>query len=419
MPSSAALPPATTSPLAHLKRAFTWNLGRITPSASESDALAEAGLTDAAVQRYAVWRRSLLKVALVPTLLVFVLALWDAVEGGMDELSMVGVALEGAWLLAMALLALACFRGSCSWTQPGAAAGLLRGAWMAAFLFPIVSALLPESLLYDVHAVSKTTDMDGLDKFETLLDIALGLALSGGTFLILLPAVLSVIPGAVNGCLRIKSLLPAAQLPGWLLVCAAPVFLLSWLVILAVANHVFQSPLLVLGVTLWAGSPIWYALRGRVFVQSQLSEQDAMRIAGVKRVVALLALTGIACILAFTVTSKVAGLTVVGTDPEAAVSTKIDELGEASDDVSLEAVGEALDESKSFVYAYDLSSWQLLLDVLAKLLLATAVFADLVLRATLAGWKNERALRARSEASGYDASAAAAAEALGSGRPAS
>ncbi len=405
-----------TSLLGHLKRAFTWNLGWITPSASESATLDAAGLTDPVVRRYAVWRRSLLKVALVPTLVVFVLALWDAVEGGMDELSYVGVALEGAWLLAMAGLTLACIQGSRSWTQPGAAATLLRTAWIAAFLFPIVSALLPEALLYDVHAISTAAGAVDLDKFETLLDIALGLALSGGTFLLLLPAVLSVIPGAVNGCLRIKSLLPAAQLPGWLLVCAAPVFLLSWLVILAVANHVFQSPLLVLGVTLWAGSPIWYALRGRVFVQSQLSEEDTRRIAGVKRVVGLLALTGITSILAFALTSKLAGLTVLGTDPEAAVSTKIDELSESSDGVSLLAVGEALDDSKSFVYAYDLSSWQLLIDILAKLLLATAVFADLVLRATLAGWRNERALRARAEASGYDASVEAAASAL---RPAS
>ena len=418
MPPSASTPPATTSPLTHLKRAFTWNLGRITPSASESAALTAAGVSDPVVQRYAVWRRSLLRVALGPTLIVFLLQVLDAIDGGMDELSILGVALEVAWLLAMAGLTLACLKGSRSWTRPGSSSTLLRGAWLAAFLFPILSALLPEGLLYDVQALSKATGADEMDKFETLLDIAFGLALSGGTFLLLLPAVLSVIPGAVNGCLRIKSLLPAAQLPGWLLVCSAPVFLLSWVVILALANHVFQSPLLVLGVTLWAGSPIWYALRGRVFVQSQLSQDDARKIAGVKRVVALLALTGIASILTFTLTAKVAGLTVLGMDPEAAVSTKIDELSEASDDVSLAAVGEALDDSKSFVYAYDLSSWQLIIDFLAKLLLATAVFADLVLRATLAGWRNERTLRARAEASGFDASAAAASSALWPATPA-
>src|SRR5436190_10131651 len=96
-------------------------------------------------------------------------------------------------------------------------------------------------------------------------ELAIGFVMSAGGYLLLLPAVMSLIPGAVNGCLRIKSLLPAAQLPGWLLVSAAPIFLLFWLIFLAIANHLVQSPLLVLGVILWAGSPIWFSIKGRVF----------------------------------------------------------------------------------------------------------------------------------------------------------
>ena len=55
----------------------------------------------------------------------------------------------------------------------------------------------------------------------------------------------------------------------------------------------------------------------------------------------------------------------------------------------------ALAESKSFVYAFDLSSWRMVVDFLAKLLVVTAVFADLVLRATVTAWRNDRSLRAR------------------------
>jgi len=119
--------------------------------------------------------------------------------------------------------------------------------------------------------------------------------LSAGGYLMLLPAVLSLIPGVLNGCLRIKALMPAAQLPGWLLIWVAPAFLLFWLVILVLANHVARSPLLVLGVLFWAGSPIWYSLFGKVFVQSQISDEDATKIARVKGVVTLFAVGGSHC----------------------------------------------------------------------------------------------------------------------------
>ena len=179
-----------------------------------------------------------------------------------------------------------------------------------------------------------------------------------------------------------------------------------------VVKAALQSPMLVLGVVFWAGSPTLYARRRRVFVQSQLTAQDAAKIAGVKRWVGLLSLTGAALIVASTMTSKTAGLTLLGADPETAVTTKLDELGETSDDVS-----RILEQSKSFAYVFDLSSWQLLVDLLAKLLVVTAVFGDLVLRATLAAWRNDRSLRAHAGASDYDASAAAAEAALAPGAP--
>jgi hypothetical protein len=67
------------------------------------------------------------------------------------------------------------------------------------------------------------------------------------------------------------------------------------------------------------------------------------------------------------------------------------------------------------MYALDTGTFRFVIDLLAKLLLVTAVFADLILRATSSAWRNDRALRGRPEASAYDASAAAAGAALGTG----
>src|SRR5262249_24815620 len=160
------------------------------------------------------------------------------------------------------------------------------------------------------------------------------------------------IPGAVNGCLRAKSLLPATALPGWLLVCAAPAFLLFWLVILVVANHAARSPLLVLGMLLWSGSPIVYSLQGRVFVQPQMGEAEGRKIGRAKRFVGFVALAGIALLLTFALTAKVLGVNVVRFDREAAMSTKIDELSAGDGEVSLDDVTKAFDESHSFLYLF-------------------------------------------------------------------
>ena len=56
--------------------------------------------------------------------------------------------------------------------------------------------------------------VDVEQKLEAVQTLTVNLVQAGALFLMLLPAVLSLIPGAVNGCLRVKSAFPAAQVPG-------------------------------------------------------------------------------------------------------------------------------------------------------------------------------------------------------------
>src|SRR5207247_1218310 len=81
----------------------------------------------------------------------------------------------------------------------------------------------------------------------------------------LLPPALSVLPGLIRACLRVKTLLPAAILPGWFLVAGPPFYLLLWLVGLIVLNHLAGSLLLILGVFLWTGAPMIYVWRADLF----------------------------------------------------------------------------------------------------------------------------------------------------------
>lgn len=421
--------PATTSITMHVKRAFGWNLARVVPSAAEARALAEAGVTEPTARRYASWRRSLLLVALIPTLLVVALALWDMAEEDLETYRPLGLAIDCAWLLVLVVLPLALVRGVRGWCRPDAGARLLLGAWLAAFLLPLAHALIPEEALYHVEplevapmtlaaaeaAAALDEDLDDVDveaKTQALQSLTMKLVFSGGAFLMLLPALISLIPGAMNGCLRMKSLFPAAQMPGWLLIAVAPVFLLFWLVMLVLVNPAAESALLVVGIVLWAGSPLLYVLHGRVFVQSQTGPEGLARITKAKRKVAVVGIAGIACLLAFLLTTQVAGLKVLGMDAERSFDARLDEHRGEDHALGWEGIKEAYAESDSLVFALDPSWFQLLLDILAKLLIATAVFTHLVLRATLASWRNDRALREGSEAAGYDAGAAATLAAL-------
>lgn len=416
--------PATVSFVTHVKRAFGWNLARVVPSAAEAGALAQAGVTDPTAQRYASWRRSLLLVALIPTVLVAGLAAWGLADEDLEGYKPLGLALMGVWLLVLLVLPLALVRGLRGWRRPDAGARLLCGAWLAAFLLPLVQALVPEGALYHVDPVTVApatlvaaeaaaaldddlADVDVQAKAQALQNLTMKLVFSGATFLMLLPALISLLPGAMNGCLRVKSLLPAAQMPGWLLVAVAPVFLLFWLVMLVLVNPATESALLVAGIVLWAGSPLLYTLQGRVFVQSQTGPHGLARIAKAKRNVALVGLTGIACLLVFLVTTKVVGMHVLGMDAQRSFDVRLDEHRGEDHALGWEEVKEAYAESDSLVFALDPSWLQLMLDIVAKLLIATAVFMHLVLRATLASWRNERLLREGPAVAGYDVGAAA------------
>jgi hypothetical protein len=422
--------PASTSPLAHVKRAFGWNLARVLPSAAESSALGEAGITEPTAQRYAVWRRSLLLVALVPTLLVAGLALWDLAEAELEGVRALGLALEAAWLVVLVVLPLALLRGIIRWRRPEAGARLLFAAWLAAFLLPVLTALIPEEALSHIDPVEASpiatavveatgavlgedlTDVDVEGKTAAVQELTLKLVVSSGAFLMLLPALISLIPGAINACLRVKTLLPGAQLPGWLLTAVAPMFLLFWLVMLVLVNPAVQGPWLVLGLVLWAGSPFLYTLRGRDVVHAQPGSEGIARVARVKRTVTVVALAGIACLVTFLLTTKVVGLSVLGEDPERAFDTRVEEGRDEDGVLGWEAVREAYEDSEALVFALDPGWLQLLLDILAKLLISTAVFAGLVLRATLAAWKDEGALRREPGVAEHDQAAAATLAAL-------
>ena len=102
---------------------------------------------------------------------------------------------------------------------------------------------------------------------------------------VLLPTVLSLVPGVQRACLRVKTLVPESMLPGWFLVAAAPFYALFLLVIFIAINQITSEPLLLISMLLLAGAPFIYVFRADVFTRPLMTEADYLRMRRVQQVV--------------------------------------------------------------------------------------------------------------------------------------
>jgi hypothetical protein len=135
-------------------------------------------------------------------------------------------------------------------------------------------------------------------------------------FILLLPAVLSLLPGMVRACLRVKSLLPESVVSGWVLVTLAPFYSLLLLVVWVAICHLVTDFYLLWGMLLWIAAPLLYAVRGGVLTRPVLCEHDRDRLRRLQIYVNLLLLLAMALLLAFLLTAQVLGMRLVGLDPQ-------------------------------------------------------------------------------------------------------
>ena len=122
----------------------------------------------------------------------------------------------------------------------------------------------------------------------------LGASLLGAmlVYVTLMPAVLSLIPGVLRACLRIKALIPESILPGLFLVAATPLYILLFLVIFTTINQAAGNIVLILGVLALVGrADVLYAQRAHSSPGRCGREEEVAKIGSVQNLV--LAIMGI------------------------------------------------------------------------------------------------------------------------------
>lgn len=365
----------------HFARAFGWDLRSVRLTQGEVESL---GAGAGAAGRFAAWQRSLLLVTLPLTLLTAGVGLYDLVKDGFADLSALGVLFYLVGVLVLFVPPAACAYAALKWTERGRARAALLGGWAASFFAPFLFALCPLELLL--------RPPEGAEDWGPA---AAALRVLGGLawFTALLPPVLSLVPGTLRACLRVKSLLPASPLPGWLLLAGAPFHLLLWLIVLVALNQLAASPLLILGLLLWTGAPLLYLVRRELFVGPAASPRELRGIANVQLLVTASAYVGLALLLTYLLTKQVFGLRLFGLD-EGRSFFHLTGQGLAPD--------EAKRRSSSWFWLLEPGLLRVVLDSLGRTLFTTAAFADVVLRMAVAAWRAQARFQGTDAAREHD-----------------
>ena len=357
--------PQGSGPGLHLRRAFNWNLRALPVEPGEEATLIANGVDEADARRYLVWRRSVLFVVVIPTLIAAALKTVGTVTGGFDGLSGVGILVGLAELLPLYLIALTAWLAAKCWDQHRRSRTVLLRGWLVAFLTPLLLALIPVGWRIDTSTIS-ASEMANFNMSAGLLGAML-------VYVTLMPAVLSLIPGVLRACLRIKALIPEAILPGLFLIAATPLYVLLFLVIFTTVNQAAGNFWLIAGVLALVGAPILYMLNGRIFTRPLRSEEEVAKIGSVQNLVLVVAGIGLALIAVYAFSAEIFGRTLIGTDPQT-----------------------------SAIRPWDPNLLQFPLEYIVRSLFTTVLVADLFMMMNLQLWKHTKEFQASPEAVSYD-----------------
>jgi hypothetical protein len=349
----------------HLKRAFNWNLRALPVEPDEEAKLVANGVDEPDARRYLVWRRSVLLVVAIPTLVSALLKTISVATDDYSGLSGLGTLLNIAVLLPLYAMPLTSWLAANVWDNHRRSRTILLRGWLFAFLTPLVLALIPYTWRVDTSRL----DVTQLASINALASFAGAMVV----YITLMPAVLSLIPGVLRGCLRIKALLPESVLPGLFLVAATPLYILLFLVIFTTVNQVAGNAMLILGVLALLGAPLLYLINGRTFTRPLRTPEEVAKIGSIQKAVIAVLGIGIGLIVVYAFTAEIFGKSLIGTS-----------------------------EATSIMRPWSPSLIQFPIEYIVRSLFTTVLVADLFMLMNLQLWRHSREFQASPEAESYD-----------------
>lgn len=367
-PRQAALPSPRQSGgrfLFHLRRALGWNLREAVVEPQERERLIALSVDEEDARRYLCWRRSVLIIVTVPTLISALLATIGSLASDHSGLSSFGIGLELVRLAALYALPVTAWLASRAWDQHRRSRTILLRGWFVAFLTPLALALFPFHWRIDLSGGDPT--------IANQAAALLGLLGAVAVYVTLMPAVLSLIPGVLRACLRVKALLPASILPGWFLVASTPLYVLFFLVIFTTVNQLAGNALLILAVLSLLGAPLLYMFNAKTFTRPLHAPEEIARIGRVQQQVGIVTGIGVTLLVLYAFKAELFGHSLIG-----------------------------IDTATSLMRPWDTSLFQIPLEYVLRSLFTTVVVADLFMLMNLSVWHDTKAFAASPEAQAYD-----------------
>jgi hypothetical protein len=226
-----------------LKRAFRLRIepNEILEDERQAMIAARPPITDETQQAFLAWRRSVLFMAALLMIPVAILHAYDElkdlenVPDSLKSLTYLSVAVEVGFALFL-------------WTQVGRwtawrrQSRTLSWAWLVYFLLPFLVFLYPIASAFNI------ADLSPEQLRETQLGI--GVLVGAQALVSLVPKVISLLQGLIRASIATKSLFPGASAPGWLMVIAAPLYMIIFYIFVLLPYHFTGSGAVALGMVL-------------------------------------------------------------------------------------------------------------------------------------------------------------------------
>ncbi len=362
-PLTAKGPPPTGKEIVELAKLFLQrttspNPGTIAPTPEEEQQLVQAGY-DPIAQKFAVWRRAILWVAVVPTAFAALFRLIHVI--GMDKEGLSGFGSTLFFVVALSLIALpvTAALAALTYDRLTKSAQLVLFGGVVSVGVPLLVAFTPADLVIDLRGDGRNAAMRSV----------LGIWFS----VLLIPLVLSLLPAVSRGCVRMKTFLPESLVPGWGLAASVPLLVLLTLVSFVVVYHFAGNALLFLSLVLLVGAPLLYFTKFKLLTRPLTDPQEVQALAKTQLKVLVAVAFGFLLLVIYLFTAKSGDSTILG-----------------------------FDRDKSLVRPWSLSLHAMWLEYLGRSLFMTVFFADLLMRMSIMVWREDRAFAGTAAAPNFD-----------------
>ena len=359
-------PPQPSRFMLHVKRALGWDVRSMPVEEDERQRLVANSVDEENARRYLVWRRSVLLFIFPITALSALLAVIGSLTTDWRALTGFGVLLELLRLLTLFVLPLTAFLAARTWDRHRLSRTILVYGWLVAFLTPLLLAMFPYTWRLDLSRAVSPTDLDAASALLSAVAAA-------SVYVTLMPAVLSLIPGVLRGCLRVKALLPESILPGWFLIASTPLYVLLFLVIFTTINQLAGNLVLMLAVFALLFAPLLYLINAPTFTRPLHTNEEIAKIGNVQTLATVIVAIGLVLMVVYAFTATVFGRSLVGAS-----------------------------EATSWMRPWSPSFIQFPIDYLVRSMFTTVIVADLFMQMNLSLWLHSKAFAASPQAAQYD-----------------